>query len=99
MLSHSYNRVEFKCEECDFYGTDDLAMEMHYRKTHSDVFNCVLCESVLKDEESLELHTFTCEAYRCKKCELNVKTLKMLMKHIIDNNYPNILLPVYLRNK
>ena len=31
-LSHSYNRVEYKCEECDFYGTDDLAMEMHNRK-------------------------------------------------------------------
>ena len=85
-LSHSYNRVEFKCEECDFYGTDDLAMEMHYKKTHSDIFECVLCEYVLKDEESLELHTFTCEAYRCNECELNVKTLNMLKKHIIDKH-------------
>ena len=31
-LSHSYNRVEYKCEECDFYGTDDLAMEMHKKE-------------------------------------------------------------------
>ena len=61
-------------------------MEMHFKKTHSDIFECVLCESVLKDEESLELHTFTCEAYRCNECELNVKTLNMLKKHIINKH-------------
>ena len=61
-------------------------MELHYKNNNSDVFECVLCESVLKDEESLELHTFTCEAYRCNKCELNVKTLNMLKKHIIQTN-------------
>ena len=37
MLSHSYNRVEFKCEECDFYGTDDLAMKMDAQRESSDL--------------------------------------------------------------
>ena len=60
MLSHSYKRVEFNCDECDFYGRDDLAMEMQYRKTHSYLFECVLCESKFIDEEMLELHTFIC---------------------------------------
>ena len=53
MLSHSYHRVEYKCEECDFYGKDDLAMEIHYRKTHSDQLECGLCENVFSDLESL----------------------------------------------
>ena len=27
MLSHSYHRLEYKCEECDFYGKDDFTTE------------------------------------------------------------------------
>ena len=34
----------------------------------------------------LELHTFTCEAYRCNKCELNVKTLRLMKKHILEKH-------------
>ena len=48
MLTHSYKRVEFKCDECNFYGTDDPAMERHYRKANSDLFECVLCELKFK---------------------------------------------------
>ena len=45
ILFQSYHRVEYKCEECDFYGTEDLAMEIHYRKTHNDQFECGLCDN------------------------------------------------------
>ena len=86
MLSHSYHRVEYKCEECDFYGTDDLAMEIHYRKTHSDQLECGLCDNAFSDLESLELHLFTCECYLCKKCDTNFKTLSNIKNHISEQH-------------
>ena len=51
---------------------------------HSDALECVLCEYVFNDTESLELHTFTCEAYMCAMCKLNMKTLSILRKHITE---------------
>ena len=86
MLSHSYIHVEYKCEECDFYGTDDLAMEIHYRKTQSDPLECGLCDNAFSDLESLELHLFTRECYLCKKCDTNFKTLSNIKNHISEQH-------------
>ena len=43
------NKVEYKCEECDFYGKDDLALEVHYRKTHSDPLELEQHKSILPE--------------------------------------------------
>ena len=56
MLSHSYKRIEYKCEECEFYGTDELAMEIHIKKVHSEMIECGLCDSVFEDPDKCELH-------------------------------------------
>ena len=89
MLTHSYNNIQYKCDECEFYGSDDLAMEIHFRKTHNEIVECGLCDSTFKDSEALEIHIFTCEVYRCNKCNSNFKTLSDMKKHIKEDHEGN----------
>ena len=86
MYSHSYNNIQFKCDECDFFGSDELSMELHFRKTHNETVECALCDSTFKDTATLDIHIFTCEVYRCNKCQLNLKTLSDLKKHIVEEH-------------
>jgi hypothetical protein len=65
MKTHSYKSALFKCEECEFFGTNHLTMEVHLGKEHSANFECGLCEVEAKDLENLEMHLFTCEIYEC----------------------------------
>ena len=51
--THSYNIIQYKCDECEFYGSDDLAMEIHFRKTHNEIVECGLCDSTFKDSKAL----------------------------------------------
>ena len=74
LLSHSYKRIEYKCQECDFYGTDDLAMVIHIKKVHSEMIECGICDSVFEDPENFDLHLFTCEAYQ------SVTNVKYILK-------------------
>ena len=71
MPSHSYNpssELNFKCEECDFWGPNQLTMEVHVGKHHSERFECGLCDNKGKNFDDLEIHLVTCELYRCPYC-------------------------------
>ena len=61
MISHSYQKLQFKCDECDFWGPNQHTMKMHIKRNHSEIITCGMCDFVAKDIEILDTHTFTCE--------------------------------------
>ena len=65
MKSHSYIRIKFKCEDCDFVGENDYSMDVHIGKAHSNDYECGLCDLKLETSEKLEIHLFTCEIFPC----------------------------------
>ena len=92
MRTHSYKRSEYKCEECDFCGENELTMEVHIGKHHSEKFECGLCGFVANDLESLETHLFTCEIFICVKCrddncEIRLKNLPDMKEHRLDGKH------------
>ena len=85
LMSHSYKsslNLNYKCDECDFWGPNTLTMEVHMKKCHSENITCVLCEYVAKSIENLEMHQFTCEVYKCDECTNISKTLKEVKDHV-----------------
>ena len=59
MKTHSYKEARFKCEDCDFVGKCLETMEIHLGKSHTDTFECGLCENDLGNLENLSLHLHT----------------------------------------
>ena len=48
---HTYKEPEdlkYKCEDCDYWGPNELTMEMHTKRCHSEHFDCGLCDFNLK---------------------------------------------------
>ena len=86
MMSHSYKEVQFKCEECDFSGTNEVTMEVHVSKVHAEQIECGMCETETKDLESLETHLVTCQIYECKYCEERFQNVSDIKKHICDKH-------------
>ena len=85
MICHSYTDsliLKFKCDECDFWGPNRITMEMHFRRIHSENISCGLCEYDAKDIETLDVHTFTCETYKCNACKQNFKNLQDVKNHV-----------------
>ena len=90
--THSYKKCEYKCEECDFCGTNKITMEVHLGKMHSENFECGLCDNVVKDFESLELHLFTCEMFKC--CGEKFKCFSDLKSHIKNDHKEDTFIQV-----
>ena len=88
--THSYKKASFKCVECEFVGSNEVTMAVHSGKTHSDNFDCGICEYQAKSKEELEIHLFTCEIYICSVCRSKEKTLSDLKKHTEDEHTPYI---------
>ena len=81
-MTHSYKQVQFKCEECHFNGTNEVSMEVHVSKVHTEEIECGMCEYEAKDLESLEIHLVTCQIYECKYCEERFKSISETKKHL-----------------
>ena len=86
MKYHSYSKVEYKCEECDYCGENEPSMEVHIGRAHSENYECGLCEFVAGDLEKLEIHLFTCEIYECHPCEIRYKTLSEVKHHVCEEH-------------
>ena len=85
-MSHSYkssSNLNYKCDECDFWGKDILSMNVHVKKHHSEK---ITCDYVAADIESLETHLFTCEIYRCLNCHNQFTNLTSVKKHVNDEH-------------
>ena len=90
MIFHCYKDasiLKFKCDECDFWGTNTITMDMHFRRLHSETITCGLCDFVASNLEELYIHTFTCEIFTCNRCKKTFKTFADMKTHFeIDHN-------------
>ena len=86
MKVHSYSEMKFKCEDCDFWGENELTMEVHTGKYHSEIIECGLCEFKATDLEILNTHISTCEIYECNSCWERVRNIHDLKKHILEKH-------------
>ena len=79
--THSFNYVTFKCALCDFIGGEQIDMEIHDARVHSDKHECALCDFEGKDLETIDIHLTTCECYSCGLCENKFKQLSQVKEH------------------
>ena len=86
MKTHSYKQIKYRCEECDFLGATPFTMEVNLGKSHSDKFECGLCEFVAKDLETLDMHLFICEIYQCEECEKRYKDITDIKEHLTNEH-------------
>ena len=82
LKTHSYKSVNFKCKECEQFCETEIEMEVHIGKKHSDQFDCGICGFEIKTLEDLNIHLTTCEMYKCEECDLRVKSLSEIKKHV-----------------
>ena len=89
MITHSIKSsgtLNYKCIECDFWGSNILTMEVHMKKNHSEKIKCGLCDCEFKSIESLDTHLQTCETYRCFDCDNIFITLEGVKEHVTQQH-------------
>ena len=86
MKQHRYfmSNDNYKCEECEFWGPNEMTMEVHLGRIHTEVPECGLCDFQAKNSEELELHLFTCEVFKCSQCEHKSKISSEVKEHILN---------------
>ena len=85
MITHSYSEsshFKFKCDECGFWGPNEHSMKMHFKRLHSETISCGMCDYQAPDLEKLDIHTFTCELYKCEKCDERLHSFSDIKMHI-----------------
>ena len=83
---HTFTTADYKCEECNFIGTNQFTMEVHFGKTHSESSECGSCDFETKSSEDLKMHLFTCEIYMCGPCDVRFKKLSEVKTHLGENH-------------
>ena len=81
LKSHSYIEARFKCVDCDFVGESNETMEVHVGKEHTNTFECGICNFEAQSHEDIEVHLFTCEIYKCYKCDCKERSINEIKKH------------------
>ena len=74
LKSHSFKDARFKCEDCEFVGDSKETMELHIQWTHTDTFECGICENTFGNGKTLETHRRTC-AHILQKHNKEIKKL------------------------
>ena len=61
---------------------------MHIQRNHCETITCGMCDYEAKDFENLDIHTFTCEMYKCNEmeCEKTFLFLDELKSHIYSEH-------------
>ena len=85
-ISHTYSETKFKCEDCDFCCVNELTMEVHHGKCHTDDFECGLCDYKAENIENLQTHLITCESYECENCFFRVHHLSQMEVHMDEKH-------------
>ena len=62
-------------------AADSIDMSVHIGKAHGENFECGLCDYIAEDLEALDVHLFTCEVYKCSRCEPKFQNLSEVKKH------------------
>ena len=68
LKTHSFKKLNFKCEECAFLGPNETTMEVHYGKKHAGVRVSGFCEFKANNKENWK-HT-----WKLAKC-MNTKVV------------------------
>ena len=89
LVKHSFRRVNFQCEECDYCGDNETTMAVHVGKMHSENIVCGICDFVADNLDNLETHLFTCEIYQCYYDDEKFKTLSDLKEHVKQEHTEN----------
>jgi hypothetical protein len=69
-------------------------MEVYIGKTHTDSFECGLCELNFNNSEELETHINTCKVCRCKWSnfkETNIPNIKSHIEKKLKNEHSKIV--------
>ena len=86
LKTHSFKKLDFKCEDCDYFGPNVITMEVHHGRKHSQDPECGLCEFKANSRENLETHLVTCEIYDCKRCDLRFQNLTTMRTHLQEEH-------------
>ena len=84
-LSHSYkssSNLNYKCDECEFWGPNTLTMEVHAKRVHCEKITCGLCDYEASDVENMDTHQFTCETFKCSECKEIFRSFTEIKQHI-----------------
>ena len=73
LKEHTYKKLEYKCENCDFLFHDMLSLDLHVGRKHSGKFECAICDYEGKNKEDLNTHLHTCETFTCDYCFPRIK--------------------------
>ena len=77
-------------------------MDVHFGKVHSEKLECGLCEFQADDLGKLNSHIFTCEIYKCERCDKIFSNLAELKAHALakhlENKYMSIIHAKQSRN-
>ena len=65
---------------------NELTMEMHTVRCHSEHFECGLCDFKANTLENLETHLTTCEIYDCDLCYFRVKKMSDIKTHMNEKH-------------
>ena len=86
LKTHSFKKV-FKCENCSFLGSNELCLNVHEGKEHSEEYECGLCDFKAGSLENLETHLHTCEIYTCcHYLDNNCRTVTDIKKHLKEKH-------------
>ena len=88
--THSFQKLIYKCEDCDYFAPDEISMEVHAGRKHSGNFECGICGFVGKDSKNLEDHLQKCEMFKCSKCDLTFMNLETLKQHLEKKHPKNL---------
>ena len=84
MISHSYCKsdlLKFKCDECEFWGPNAQTMKMHFRRLHCENVSCGICDLEMKDIDTLDTHTSTCQGFKCNWCDKRFYSISDIKRH------------------
>ena len=84
MRRHSYSHVLYKCDLCDFIGSEEIDMNVHTARVHGENPECGLCDFEAKTLEDLDIHLTTCEYFKCDVCKEKVWQLIKDKEHFIS---------------
>ena len=84
--NHTHREAKFKCEDCDFYAENELSIEVHQGRCHTESFECGLCDFKAESLGNLNIHLSTCESYECDYCFFRVKHLPAIKVHMEEEH-------------
>ena len=66
--NHTHREAKFKSEDCDFYAENELSINVHRGRCHTESFECGLCNFKVESLGNLNIHLSTFESYACYDC-------------------------------